>query len=232
VVSFKAEKVLTTPAYSFAEAAHYLGMPTSTLRSWCVGQCYKDDRAAFPPVILLDGEPSEGLSFLNLVEAHVLSAIRRVHSIPFHRVRDALQYVRKKMRSRRPLADVEFQTNGIDLFVEELGLLNVSQGGQVEIASMLQAHLQRIARDAEGVPIKLFPFTRKHPANGDLSPVEINPRVSFGRPVLRGRGVPTAVLADRFKAGDTLKELADDYETSTEEIEEAIRCEFDRRKAA
>jgi uncharacterized protein (DUF433 family) len=78
----------------------------------------------------------------------------------------------------------------------------------------------------------LYPFTRRYPAGGDSAPVEINPRVSFGRPVLRGRGVPTAVLADRFKAGDTLKELANDYETSTEEIEEAIRCEFDRRAAA
>ena len=59
-----------------------------------------------------------------------------------------------------------------------------------------------------------------------------DPRVSFGRPVLRGQGVPTAVLADRFKGGDTLQELAGDYGVSTEEIEEAIRCEFDRRAAA
>jgi uncharacterized protein (DUF433 family) len=228
----RADKVLTTPAYSFAEAAYYLGMPVSTLRSWCLGQSYKDDRAAFPPVIRLDGEPSEGLSFLNLVEAHVLSAIRRVHEIPFHKVRDTLVYVCKKMGSTRPLADVDFQTNGVDLFVEELGLLNVSRGGQVEIGEMLRAHLKRIDRNADGVPIRLYPFTRKHVAQDAPAPIEINPHVSFGRPVLAGRAVPTAVLADRFKAGDTLKELADDYETSSEEIEEAIRCEFDRRAAA
>ena len=44
------------------------------------------------------------------------------------------------------------------------------------------------------------------------TPVEMDPRIAFGRPVLVGRGVPTAVLADRFKAGDTMTELAADFE--------------------
>ena len=140
----KTEAVLTTPAYTFAEAAHYPRMPTSTLRSWCLGQSYRD-RPEFAAVIRLDGDASDsGLSFLNLVEAHALSAICRVHAIPFPRVRDALQYVAAKLKTERPLADAEFQTNGIDLFVDGLGLLNVSRGGQVEIASMLRAHFTRI----------------------------------------------------------------------------------------
>ncbi|HUL68583.1 MAG TPA: DUF433 domain-containing protein, partial [Burkholderiaceae bacterium] len=63
-------------------------------------------------------------------------------------------------------------------------------------------------------------------------PVEIDPRIAFGRPVLIRRAVPTAVLADRFKAGDTLQELADDYDATAGEIEEAIRCELDRSAAA
>jgi uncharacterized protein (DUF433 family) len=41
---------------------------------------------------------------------------------------------------------------------------------------------------------------------------------------LAGRGVPTAVLADRFKAGESLADMAQDYDTSTQVIEEAIRC--------
>ena len=56
--------------------------------------------------------------------------------------------------------------------------------------------------------------------------------IAFGRPVLVGKGVPTAVLADRFKAGDTLADMAQDYDTSTQAIEEAIRCELSRREAA
>ena len=227
--------VRRTPAYPFAEAAHYLSLPVSTLRAWCLGQSYryKGQPRRFQPLIGLDGRRTEGLSFLNLVEAHVLAAIRRGHEVPLPKVRAALRYVSRELNIERPLADGRFQTNGVDLFVEELDrLVNVSREGQVEIASMLRAHLQRVSCDPAGVPIKLYPFTRRHVTTDAPAPVEIDPRVAFGRPVLRGKGVPTAVLADRFKAGDTLQELAEDYVTSTQEIEEAIRCELDRRKAA
>jgi uncharacterized protein (DUF433 family) len=227
-----------TPAYPFGEAAHYLGLPTSTLRSWCVGQGYlstKGKPMRFRHVIDLDGAPSEGLSFLNMVEAHVLTAIRRSYGVALPKIRDSLEFVALKLQIRRPLASAVFQTNGVDLFVEEFGsLLNVTKDGQVEIADMMRAHLRRVKFDAHGIPIKLYPFTRKNvsPIDAAPSPVEMDPRIAFGRPVLVGRSVPTAVLADRFKAGDTLSELAADYDTSTDKIEEAIRCELDRREAA
>ena len=223
------------PAYPFVEAAHYLNLPLTTLRAWCVGTTYgsKNEKRRFEPVIVLDGERHEGLSFLNLVEAHVLVAIRRHHGIPLPKVREALQYVSKELQIDRPLAHALFQTDGVDLLVEQLDrLVNVSRHGQLEMASILRAYLKRIRRDPKGVPIKLYPFTRKVASEDSPAPVEINPRIAFGRPVLVGRSVPTAVLADRFKAGDTLADLATDYDTSTEEIEEAIRCEIDRRKAA
>jgi len=224
-----------TPAYPFSEAAHYLNMAQTTLRAWCLGTKYgpKGEKRWFEPVIDIDGAPGEGLSFLNLIEAHVLVAIRRHHGIPLPKVREALRYVSTELGIDRPLADARFQTDGIDLLIEQLGrLVNVSQDGQLEMSSIINAYLQRIERDPAGVPIKLYPFTRKETREGAPAPVEINPRIAFGRPVLVGRGVPTAVLADRFKAGDTFAELASDYDTSTEEIEEGIRCEIDRRKAA
>lgn len=224
-----------TPAYSFAEAAHYLDLPRSTLRAWCLGQdyAYKGRRRRFEPPIQLDGRKGEGLSFLNLVEAHVLGAIRRVHGVPLPTVRRALVYVSRTLGIDRPLAHTQFETNGVDLFVEELGrLINASRGGQTEMATMLRAHLRRVERDDAGIPTKLFLFTRRQADADAPMPVEVDPRVAFGRPVLRGRAVPTAVLADRFKAGDTLLELAGDYDVPPNVIEEAIRCELDRRAAA
>lgn len=227
-----------TPAYPFAEAAHYLVLPTSTLRAWCLGQTYTDRqgvRRPFRPVIKLDAQRGEGLSFLNVVEAHVLAAIRRTHGIPLHKVRAALDYVRRELEIDRPLVNARFQTNGVDLFVNQLGrLLNVSRDGQEEMVELMRAHLRRVSWGPDGIPIKLYPFTRHAGAASAEAPmpVEMDPRIAFGRPVLVGRAVPTAVLADRFKAGDTLSELARDYDTSTATIEEAIRCELDRRQAA
>lgn len=234
MISVNLDKLRRTPAYPFVEAAHYLNMPPSTLRAWCLGQTYHDVRGnekLFRPLIFLDGENREGLSFLNLVEAHVLAAIRRTHEISLPKTRCALEFVRTRLKTDRPLLETEFQTNGVDLFVKELGrILNVTRDGQSEISEFLQAHLKRIERDPKGVPIKLFPFTRTEPTDAP-APVEIDPTVAFGRPVVRGRAVPTAVLADRFKAGESIGTLADDLEIEPETVEDALRCELERAAA-
>lgn len=218
--------IRTTAAYSMGEAAHYLNLPPTTLRAWCLGQ------RGFRAVIRLDGKSPWALSFLNLVEAHVLAAIRREHKVPLPAVRKALKYVQDHLALHRPLVEAAFETDGVSLFVERLGLLiNASKEGQTAMREILQAHLRRIERDGKGLPIKLFLFTRRDGTAQAPSPIVVDPRISFGRPVLVGRSVPTAVLADRFKAGDSLRELAEDYEAPSEAIEEAIRCELDRQAA-
>jgi uncharacterized protein (DUF433 family) len=227
------EQLRRTPAYSFGEAAHYLCMPTATLRAWCVGQ-KQGEKREFVRLIQLDGSPKEGLSFLNLVEAHVLAAIRRVHNVSLLKVRDALNYVKRDLRIERPLLSPKFQTDGVDLFVEELSnLLNVTTH-VYSFEQIMRAYLKRIRRDVKGVPVKLYPFLRREDTDRPAAPapIEIDPRVAFGRPVLIGRAVPTAVLADRFKAGDSIEDLAGDFEVSSADIQEAIRCELDRREAA
>src|SRR6185437_6146628 len=99
-------KVLATPAYPFVEAAHYLHLPLSTLRAWCLGQPLSAEGASrrFQPLIRLDGDQRRALSFLNLVEAHVLAAIRRQHHVPLPAVRRALDFVAGRLRTDRPLA--------------------------------------------------------------------------------------------------------------------------------
>lgn len=234
MTSFNVDKLRRTPAYPFVEAAHYLNMPTSTLRSWCLGQDYIDrygHAKRFQPLIRLDGERREGLSFYNLVEAHVLAAIRRKFEIPLPKTRRAVELVKNKLKADRPLLDISFQTNGVDLFVEELGrIVNVTRDGQTEIGEFIRAHLERIARDPKGMPIKLYPFTRGRKIDAP-APVEIDPTVAFGRPVVRGRAVPTAVLADRFKAGESIGALASDLELAPDVVEDALRCELERDAA-
>jgi uncharacterized protein (DUF433 family) len=228
------KSILSTPAYPFVEAAHYLNVPLSTLRAWCLGQGLRADGKTrqFQPLIRLDANDRRAPSFLNLVEAHILAAIRRQHHVPLPKVRQALSYVSKKLDTRRPLAELEFQTDGVDLFLDKLGsLINVTQEGQTEMAEVIRDHLRRIEPDAKGIPVRLFLFTRKDNVRDQPSPVVVDPGIAFGRPVLAGRSVPTAVLADRFKAGDTLTQLAEDYDTSPQSIEEALRCELERKAA-
>src|SRR2546428_13645327 len=228
------QDVRELPAYGIAEAAHYLLVPRATLRAWAAGMSYgtDSDRRFFKPVIQPAAKSPVALSFINLIEAHVLAAIRRKHRVDMPAVRRAIEYLRKEFGSSHPLADHKFETNGVDLFVERFGqLMSVSQGGQLAVRELLQAHLRRIERDEKGFPLRLYPFTRI----GDVDQpknIVIDPFISFGRAVITGTGVSTDIVAERFKAGESADELAHDYGCAREKIEEAIRCELSLAEAA
>jgi uncharacterized protein (DUF433 family) len=208
------------PAYTYHEAAHYLRVPVPTLRAWCVGS----GRAA--PVFKLDDPERQFLSFMNLVEAHILAGIRRKHGVKLQQVRRALHYVQQQCDVARPLVDQSFQTDGRFLFIQQLErLVNASKGGQLAMPDLLP-QLDRIERDPAGLPSKLYPFTRIVDASHSLLDPKIvvmNPRVSFGRPSVGG--VATSAIWSRFRAGDSPAHLSEDYGLSPEAIEEAIRCE-------
>lgn len=216
------------PTYSVAEASRYLSIPPATLRSWVVGRKYPTDSGPrfFKPVIQLPGDVRAGLSFVNLIEAHVLDAIRRHHQVSLSKIREAIHYLRKHFSSVHPLAEQRFQTDGIDLFIDKFGqLINVTQSGQIALRELLKAHLHRVEHDASGTAVRLYPFTRKRDLH-EPKVVVIDPHISYGRPVLVGTGIPTAIVAERYKAGESIDELAEDYGRSRKEIEEAIRCEL------
>jgi uncharacterized protein (DUF433 family) len=214
------------PAYNLAEAAYYLGIPVATLRSWITGRTYPTARGTRLFQRIIEPAAPGRLSFVNLVEAHVLSALRRDHQIQLPKIRQAVGYLRRHFRSHHPLADHLFETDGLDLFVEKYSkLVNVTKDGQLAMREVLKSFLRRIRRDNQGAPVRLYLFTHRGDADEPQS-VMVDPTISFGRPVLEGTGIPTEILAQRYKAGDLLEALASDYGRPREEIEEAIRYEL------
>jgi uncharacterized protein (DUF433 family) len=222
------------PSYGCAEASHYLRIPVSTIRCWIFGQNYhvSEGKSRSQPLIKLPKKDSPLLSFLNLCEIHVLDAIRREHEISLQKVRAALEYVKKEFSVERPLIEEIFETDGIDLFVSKYsGLINVTAGGQMAMKECLKAYLKRVEYDEHGIISKMYPFTRKRDFN-EPKDIVIDPHLSFGRPVVRGTGIATLAIAERYKAGESVGELATDYSIPNQQIEEAIRCELQLKTAA
>ena len=231
------------PAYTIAEAAHYLGVSGSTIRYWSVGRPphtplikipdLARDSVVISPQSLFVSAASRTpalLSFLNLTELHVLAAIRRQHVISMPKIRKAIQYLVEKIlpegNRRHPLISADLETDKADLFIKQYGkLINIGQGGQVAMREILQAALQRIERDSDRIPIKLHPFTRADTADAPTM-ITIEPGLSFGRPVISGTGIATEIVAERYKAGESIEELAQDYARPKAEIQEAVRCEL------
>jgi uncharacterized protein (DUF433 family) len=87
----------------------------------------------------------------------------------------------------------------------------------------LRSYLHRIEY-RNGLPVRLYPVTRTDDPDSPRR-VVILPDVGFGRPVTERKLISTAVISDRFNAGESVGDLADDYDLSPEDVEEAIRAE-------
>jgi len=212
------------PAYTFADAARYAGVPYQTVRYWALG------RNRIPGILELAENYPPVLSFANLLECHVLNAMRTKYRLHLPKVRLALQHLRTESSTRHPLLTKQFQTDGVDLFIDEGALINVSRGGQATMREMLETYLERIAWHSKGL-VKFYPFVAKHSAD-EPRIISITPKIAFGRSVIDGTGIATAVIAARFGARDSMEDLAREYQRSEQEIEEAIRWEGAYRTAA
>lgn len=205
------------PRYSISEAALYVRVPSRTLAAWTLGQDYwtrQGHLQTFKPLIEPADPENKLLSFYNLVEAHVLRATRE-YGVPLQNVRKALEYIRESTPGKHPLLIRTFEVAGRELFIKQLGkTVNATRHGQLAMRKILEQYLQRIDRDARGLPLRIFPIKAKR--------LVIDPRFSSGKPIVKDRGVVASVLWGRNKTGESIPEIAKDYGLTEIEVKEAI----------
>ena len=149
--------------------------------------------------------------------------MRKMYDLKLPRVRSALKMISQDFPQRHPLISEVFLTDRKDLFVERLGqIINVSQPGQMGL-NFYHIHLERIHVDSNGL-FRFFPFVMQ-PGPSEPKTIEINPMIGFGKPVISGTGISTAIIASRFNARESITELAAEYDCTSQQVEEAIRWE-------
>ena len=211
-------------AYSIAEAARYLKIAPATLRSWIAGREYptQEGTSFFSPLMTTPEEDPPRLSFNNLVEAHILRALRTQHGVSIDAVRKAIAFAGKHYKIKRLLLSPELRTDAGDLLLDKYGeLVNLSKSGQLALKKVLEVYLKRVEWDETKVPTRFYPFSTSDALDARKI-IVIDARLSFGRPVVSRRGVSTAAIVDRIDAGESVAEVATDYELEPREIEEAI----------
>lgn len=191
-----------------AEVSRYLKVPRSTIRYWVVGS---------DPLIRVHGTGCR-LSFNNLVEAHVLRALRTEKGLMLDAVRSAIRYAEEDRGLTDLLRRQDLRTDGRDVFLDRYAqLLNLSQSGQYAMRELLKDHLSWVEYDVDHLPLKLFPARN--------SMIEIDPAISCGFPTVSGTGISTRALVRRMDEGDTPEVLAEDYGLKEQQIRAAIRYE-------
>jgi uncharacterized protein (DUF433 family) len=208
---------LELPLYGLSEAALYLRVPIKTLEYWAFG------RGRISPMIRVAEKRPRALSFMNLLECHMLAAMRSLYDLRLPKIRRAVMQLNKTSEFRHPLIERPLYTNRIDVLIKEIDkLVNLSRGGQLAIPEIVEVHLERIEYD-KGI-FKFYPFVRERSA-AEPKFIVINPALGFGKPVISGTGISTAVIASRFNARESVPDLAKEYGLEEKQIEEAIRWE-------
>ncbi len=226
--------IYNVPAYPVTDAARYLRIPLVTLRSWLKGRSYdtKIGQQTSEPLIQRPDPTLPQLSFTNLVEAHVLRIIRESHQVKLDKVRKALDYMGQKFDTVHPLVMRRFQTDGVDLFVDQMDqLVNVSRSGQLAMRETLKHLLTRVEWDAKGLASRFYPITELVPDPESDKIIFLDPSIRFGKPVIAAKGVPTDIIAELYNAGDSIEDTAYEYDCTLLQIKTAIQFESQNQAA-
>jgi len=211
------------PAYALSEAARYVKLSPATLRSWFLGRPYPTAKgmSQFRPLLKPARISPPTLSFANLIEAHVLRSLRTEHGVPLDAVRHALDFAERELHIKQLLLREELCAGGCELFLDRNGeLVNLSASGQLAMRKVFEAHLERVEWGKLRFPTRLYPFVLA--GTGDQKPIIIDPEISFGRPVIEGAFISTRTILERIDAGESIADIARDYEITLHAIEEAV----------
>jgi uncharacterized protein (DUF433 family) len=214
------------PAYSFREVALSIGVPASTVRAWCLGQ------SNFKSLLHLPSEWHElhALSFFNLIEMQVIAELRREHRVSMRRIRAALGFLADNVPVCHPLVEKEISVtpNQCVYIVHEGRYVDISSGGQWPLDAVVLNLLRRVHRGRKGI-VSFFPRVavpkRVRIDADEYAPIMVDPEICFGRAVIAGTGIPTDVIADRHRGGDSVKKIAEDYDIAEDKIAAALTFE-------
>jgi uncharacterized protein (DUF433 family) len=204
--------------YTFADVDRQLALPFGTARRWIDG--YDRGGVHYPPVVRAERTRDEAVTWGEFVEARLLAEFR-TRGASMQRLRPAVVLLRQEfgpypLAHASPFLDVE----GRELVrrvqdqvgVHGLEMLMVVRNGQ----TMMSAPVNHFVEDIQ-------------PARyGRL--ISFDPLRQYGRPVVRG--VPTEVVAEQFRAGESTETIAELFDLTTEQVEQALRFELSLARPA
>lgn len=223
----------TAPLYTVAEAARFVGVPTSTFATW--GRGYTRVRpggltSVGAPVVTFASAPEGQASvpFIGLAEGLVLAAIRQA-GVPLQRIRPALTRLQDEMGLEHVLASKRLFTDGAEIlydYAERTGdtpegrsvrELVVVRHGQRVFADVVEAYLRGVEFDKRG-----YARLIRLPQYGTAQ-IVADPDRGFGQPVFIHGGARLEDVLAMFRAGEPLQVVGEEFGVPLPELEDAVR---------
>jgi len=202
-------KRLTLPTYTVSEAARYAQAKPQTVGYWFRGS--ETSGPALPR-----RNAGERLNYFEAVEVAFVAVFRRF-GVRLKNLRNARAYFQALLQTEYPFASQRFYTEGSRILREWGDLQELSEFTEVVIGD---EQGQLAWAGLLGEKFETFDYEsglalRWHVA-GRSSPVQIDPRISFGAPSVRG--IPTWAMRGRKQAGESVEEICDDFGLADHEV--------------
>lgn len=222
--------LLLSGALSVQDAADLLGIKSKLVRAWLSG--VKGRQAPVIAAQLGAVDSKIAVSFTNLMELRFVAEFHKA-GVRLSEIRAILDEAKAFMDHPHPAATQKlFRTDGQKI----LGEIGKRHGVEVlydlrtknyEMPTVVIPSLkQDVVFDPDGNIVQWYP------RRGIAPNVIVDPRFSFGRPIMKGSYIPAATLADAAKAEGNFEAVADMYEVSEQQVEEAVRfCDSLQRAA-
>ena len=217
------------PLYTVAEAARFLGVPPSTFSTWAKG--YVRRPPGRPEVvgerIVASVEAAPGypvIPFVGVAEGMVLAAFRRA-GVSLQHIRSAVSILQQEIGIDYALASRRLYSDGAVILFDyadaksdsELAGLTEVVSRQRVFAPVVREYLKRIEYGTDGWAAKLVSPATERPI------VVLDPDRGFGQPIFIRGAVRVENVLDRWRAGEPIADVAEDFGVPAEDIEDVLR---------
>jgi uncharacterized protein (DUF433 family) len=224
-------RYLDRPTYGYGDVDALLELTPGTARRWIDG--YERAGKSYPPVVREASIGDESVTWGEYVETALLADYRDA-GVPMLKLRPIVDRLRDLFGVKYPLAHVRPYVDESRQLVydvqqefeleESVRLVVAADRGQLLLSDTVRRFMKHADfADVPGYDEKIV--AGFHPLGPERA-VRIDPTHRFGQPVVRA--VPTDVLAEQYRAGDSVEMIASLYELDTDQVIDALAYERGR----
>jgi len=210
--------------FTLAEAAFLARVRTQTMTRWLFGDLRGDSVIASE----FSEQDENVVSFLDFVQALAIRAIRVRHKVPLQRIRQAYEEAQEKYNVKYPFATqhTTFLLGDSNTIVIHLGnddyreLAGPSKGNRM-ITQVVEPYLHDLRFDGK-IASEYCAWPPR--AANDARRVIMNPKRSFGEPIITTSGYTAQTLWEAYGVEGGTEAAARAFGISTDDVE--LACEY------
>jgi uncharacterized protein (DUF433 family) len=221
--------LLDPPVYTFREVDRLLGLNQGTARRWIDG--YRRGGRSYPPIVRESQTGDAWVTWGEFTETRLLSEYRDVNDIRIQKLRIVVDELRREFHQRYPLAYARpfVQPHGREIVMRaqrdaglDEGLLVVVRTGQLVLSPRAERFYGAATFESDPAEPDAGPVAVRFQADPRYSEITIDPERKSGRPTVAGRGILVTTLRDMVDAGDRVEDVAEWYDLSVEQVQQAV----------